>query len=387
MRRQSKTGYAGPELLRGQMRWISLMWLRDLSRLPRAVQWALLTVGGIFFGLTLEWCHVPAGLLLGPLIWGAVLGMRGAEVQVGRPAHQFGQAVAGLLIALHLDPHILAGTIELWPVVLIFVTITLLLAFLVGLVAARLTGGDTEVSVWGFMPGMAGTMIALAHERGLDSRMVAFIQILRLLMVIGAMVAFGAIVAGQALPHDAAIPDQGELSLLPTFLLIVLGLASARWLPFIPAAASLVPIVVGGALCISGIGFAVPHWLVALGFFCLGAQTGLRFTPQMLRVGLNALPMLIVAVLLLLFLCGLSGALLSALANKDLMSSILATVPGSIDSIALIAVSTGSDMSFIMALQITRLFAVVIIGPPIARALLLVMLRFVGPSSAAGKEG
>jgi len=82
------------------------------------------------------------------------------------------------------------------------------------------------------------------------------------------------------------------------------------------------------------------------------------------------LPMLVVSVLLLLFLCGLSGAILSELAGTDLMTAVLATVPGSIDSIALIAVSTHADMSFVMTLQTTRLFAVVLFGPQVARLLL-----------------
>lgn len=351
------------------------MRLNDPGHWPRFFQWSALVVGGIVLGTGMELAHVPAALLLGPLIWAAFLGMRGVKVHVARPVHQFGQAVAGALIALHLDPQILVRTAEIWPVVLLFVILTLLLACAVGLVATRLTGLDSEVAVWGFMPGMAGTMIALAHERGLDSRMVAFIQILRLLMVIGVMVGFGALLVGPAVPHDAGIPDQDIVSIVPTLMLAGLGVATGHWLRLIPAGASLVPILVGGFLCVNGVSFAVPHWLVTIAFFCLGAQTGLRFTPEMLKVGAKALPMLVLAVMLLLVLCATSGVVLSVIAGTDLMTAVLATVPGSIDSIALIAVSTGSDMSFIMALQTTRLFAIVLFGPPIARAMLHLVVR------------
>ncbi|SMF16578.1 hypothetical protein SAMN02982989_5473 [Xaviernesmea oryzae] len=351
------------------------MSFNDLGRLPRLQQWMLLAAGGIGLGLAMEVVHVPAALLLGPIVWSAFLGMRGLNIRIPRPGYNFGQAAAGALIALHLDPQILAKTVEIWPLVLLFVILTLLLACAVGLVATRLTGLDSEVAVWGFMPGMAGTMIALAHERGLDSRMVAFIQILRLLMVIAAMVAFGALLTGPAVPHDAALQEQGLLALVTTLLVVGLGMVAGRWLPMIPAGASLIPIFVGGALCVSGVPIAVPHWLVTIAFFWLGSQTGLRFTPEMLRVGSKALPMLFLAGLLLLVLCGFSGALLSIVAGTDLMTSTLATVPGSIDSIALISASTGSDMSFIMTLQTTRLFAVVLFGPYIARAMLHLAMR------------
>lgn len=345
------------------------------GRWPPIVQWSALATGGIALGLGMERLHVPAALLLGPLIWAAILGTRGMNIRIGRGGHQFGQAVAGALIALNLDATILARTVEIWPVVFLFVFLTLVLACAVGLVATRLTGLDQDVTIWGFMPGMAGTMIALAHERGLDSRMVAFIQILRLLMVIGAMVTFGAIIVGPAVPHSEIIPDPTALPIIPTLALAGFGVATGRWLPMIPAGASLVPILIGGALCVNGIVFTVPHWLVTVAFFFLGAQTGLRFTPEMLKVGAKALPMLAVSVVLLLVLCGLSGGILSLITGTDLMSAVLATVPGSIDSIALIALSTGSDMSFIMVLQTTRLFAVVLLGPFIARVMLHLISR------------
>lgn len=348
----------------------------DLRRLPAAIQWALLITGALVLGFWMEWAHVPAALLLGPLVWSAIMGMRGMTIRVASSVHKFGQAVAGALIALHLDPHIVARTTEIWPAVLIFVSITLLLACLVGLVATWLTGLNVEVSVWGFLPGMAGTMIALAHERGLDSRMVAFIQILRMLMVIGAMIGVGAILAAPPGQPETVIGQSTCVPVLTTLVLAVAGSAIGRWLPMIPAGASLAPIVLGGVLNIYGVAFAVPHWLTAVAYLFLGAQTGLRFTPEIVRAGGRALPMLVVSVLLLLVLCGISGAILSMLTGADLMTAVLATVPGSIDSIALIAVATHADMSFVMTLQTTRLFAVVLFGPPVARCLLhLVSLR------------
>jgi membrane AbrB-like protein len=346
------------------------MLLPKLGKLPVTGQWALLIAGALFLGLSMDWAQVPAALLLGPLVWAAVMGMRGMTIRISKPAHKFGQAIAGALIALHLDPNIVTRTVEIWPIVLIFVGITLILACVVGLVATWLTGLDAEVSVWGFLPGMAGTMIALAHERGLDSRMVAFIQILRMLMVIGGMICVGAVLTVPPAVAVSLAPQSTILPVLTTLLIAAIGCAISQWLPMIPAGASLVPIFIGGVLNVYGIAFAVPHWLTTIAYLCLGAQTGLRFTPDIVRTGARALPMLVVSVLLLLFLCGLSGALLSEIAGTDLMTAVLATVPGSIDSIALIAVATHADMSFVMTLQTTRLFAVVLFGPPIARLLL-----------------
>lgn len=351
------------------------MALPTLPRWPRLAQWLLLLSGGAFFALGLEWLQVPAALLVGPLIWGAILGMRGATVRMGRIPYLFGQGIAGVLIAHNLDPEVLGQTVAMWPVVLLFVVLTLVLACGVGLAAARLTGLDPEVTVWGFLPGMAGTMIALAHDRGIDSRMVAFLQILRLLMVIGAMVAAGAVLVGAGAQPDHAGPGPTTGSTLVALVLAGLGIVTARLMPVIPGGASLVPLIVGGALWINGVNITLPHGLIALAYLFLGLQVGLRFTPDLVRKGARALPMLLLAGGLLLVLCAMSGAVLAWVAGVDLMSAMLATVPGSIDSIALIALSTGSDMSFVMTLQTVRLFAVVLLGPTVARGALILVQR------------
>jgi membrane AbrB-like protein len=158
--------------------------------------------------------------------------------------------------------------------------------------------------------------------------------------------------------------------------LALLGTLTAKHLSFIPSAASLVPLTIGGALQIAGVNIAVPAWLVAVAYLAFGAHIGLRTTPEILRVGAKALPQLIGAALLLMVLCAGSGAVLSVVAGVDLMSALLATVPGSVDSIALIAVNAGADMTFVMTLQTLRLFAVSIFGPLVARSMVRMMYRW-----------
>ena len=342
---------------------------------PAALQWLVLVGAGGGFGWALARLHVPAAAMLGPLVVGAVLAMRGASVRVPVAAHQLAQGIAGCLIALHIEPGVLARTAELWPVIGIFVVLTFAAACVTGFVAGAVTGIDREVAIWGFLPGMAGTVIAIAHERGLDSRMVAFIQILRLMVVIAVMV-----VATMALAGPATLPLTGDqpvtlMSGLTAASIALVGLAVARWLPALPAGASLVPLALAAGLSVSGISVAMPDWLVAAGFLGLGLQIGLRFTPDLLRTGLRALPAVMVASLLLIALCALSGGLLALIAGVDLMSALLATVPGSIDSIAIIAITSGADVSFVMTLQTVRLFAVALIGPLIAQRLVRLVLR------------
>ena len=51
----------------------------------------------------------------------------------------------------------------------------------------------------------------------------------------------------------------------------------------------------------------------------------------------------------------------------DALTAYLATSPGGMDSIAIIAASTHVDVPFVMALQTIRFLMIVMIGPPLAR--------------------
>lgn len=349
--------------------------MTDLSRWPAPWQWLTMCVAGLAAGWLLGLAHLPAALMLGPMIVAAVMGINGATLVVPRPIQLGAQSMVGMLIAVNLDATALEAITSMWPVVGVFVMLTLTVACAVGLIAARWTRLDTEVTVWGFLPGMAGTMVALADERGIDARMVAFIQYQRLLMVIATMVGVGILLVGPAVPHHGAghSPDAASTALV--LMLACSGILVGRFLPMIPAGATLVPLAIGGALSVQGFNLAAPPMLMTAAFLVIGIQVGARFTPQMLRTGIRALPRLAGASVLLLMLCGVSGIMLSLISGADLMTACLATVPGSIESIALLAVNTGSDVSFVMTIQTVRLFAVVVLGPPIARGMLSLVAR------------
>ncbi|MCG5475086.1 MAG: AbrB family transcriptional regulator, partial [Sinorhizobium fredii] len=54
-------------------------------------------------------------------------------------------------------------------------------------------------------------------------------------------------------------------------------------------------------------------------------------------------------------------------AGIDPLTAYLATSPGGLDSIAVIAASSDVDLPFVMALQTARLLIITLIGPVLAR--------------------
>ncbi|NCC26292.1 MAG: AbrB family transcriptional regulator, partial [Deltaproteobacteria bacterium] len=107
----------------------------------------------------------------------------------------------------------------------------------------------------------------------------------------------------------------------------------------------------------------------------LGWYIGLRFTPQTVRYALKAVPQLLLAVFTLMVLCGGVAWMLHAWAGVDPLSAYLATSPGGLDSVVVIAVGSGCDVPFVLSLQTLRLFAVVLTGPLVARLVCRVSRR------------
>ncbi|MGV6875779.1 AbrB family transcriptional regulator [Pseudochelatococcus sp. B33] len=338
----------------------------------RILIWIAMLGLGLACGVLLYDLGLGAGYLIGPLVVAGIFGISGAGMRMPRIGLSIAQAVVALMIAESLQPAMLMQAVTLWHVVLIFVVLTLFLSCLVGALVARWAHLDPEVGVWGFLPGMASSVIALSEERGLDSVMVAFLQLMRLivLIVLLAWVSSFAFVQPPPAPGVAGQTLAGQTPLQASALTVAMIALSAligRYLHFLPAGTTLSGIAMGLTCTVLGIDFVVEAWVIAGAFALLGTQVGVRVTRPILARGLSVMPKLAAGVLVLLVLSALMGVGLAWIGHVDVPSGLLATVPGSIDAIALIAVNVHADMSFIMVLQVARLFVVVLFGPLVCR--------------------
>ena len=74
----------------------------------------------------------------------------------------------------------------------------------------------------------------------------------------------------------------------------------------------------------------------------------------------------------------LSAWLIAALLDKDFLSVYLATSPGGLDAMAIIAIDTHSDVGFVLAMQTLRLIGVILTGAFFARQI----IRLTTPKTA-----
>ena len=331
--------------------------------------WAALVVvsGGLAYGLYLA--RFPAALLLGPMIAGIAFGVGGAGLSLPRPGFQAAQAIIGCLVA-HAVTGQIAGTLaDDGPVILAVVLVTVAASGAVGWALTRMRVLPGTTAAWGSSPGGAAAMVAMSEEFGADPRLVAFMQYVRVAaVVLSASVVARWLIAAPEVGVSAGTSDAATAgSILATLAVAVVGAGLALVLR-VPAGAQIGPMVIGSVLHASGLArMALPGPILDLAYAGIGWYVGLRFTRETLRLTVSALPGILAATLVVILLCGGWAYGLTYLLPIDFLTAFLATSPGGLDSVAIIAVGSGADVSFVLAVQTLRLFVVLVTGPLLAK--------------------
>ena len=335
-----------------------------------ARHWAGLAVGSLLGGALLQWLHVSAATLFGPLAMALVLAARASPLRVPARALVFAQAVVGCMVARSLPLAMVGEMGRGWPLFAVSVASVVLLSVLLGWAMARLRMLPGTTAVWGAFPGAATAMVLMSEDYGADVRLVALMQYLRVLMVgvVATTVArFWGPVHAAPPPVLLAGAPLHWLAFGQTLLLA----AGSAWLALrlrITAGALLVPMFVGVVAQGSGLlAIELPWWLLAGCYALVGWSIGLRFTPQMLRHAARLLPRVVAAIALLILACGGLAWLLAHLAHVDPLTAYLATSPGGADTVAIIAAGSAVDLPFVMAMQAGRFMMVAFCGPALAR--------------------
>lgn len=341
---------------------------RPLQSLSGPARWAALLAASLLLAAALDWIRLPAALLLGPLVAAVLMQAAGAAVRVPRILIMAAQAVIGCLIARSITSAIVAGFAQHWTVFVAVVALSVGASAAIGWSMSRLRIIPGSTAVWGMLPGAATVMMVMAEAYGADFRLVAFMQYLRVVMVAAAasLVALWFVHGGGGGRFAAGFfPPLDWLNFAETLAIAVVGGAIGARLP---AGVLFGPFVLGAVLNVFGwVHIELPPLLLITSYAVVGWNTGLRFNREVLAAAARALPQSLGATILLMGFCGLLAWLLVALFHIDPLTAYLATSPGGVDAVAIIAASTKVDTSFVMALQTFRLIALLVIGPYVAR--------------------
>lgn len=344
--------------------------------LRRSCTWIALLASAACAGFLGEHAGVPAAWLVGPMLVAIAFALASRKrFEMPRGTRTFSQAVIGTLLASTFRPSSLPVLADDWLPVSLVLAGTLLASLASGLVLARLTSLDGQTASLGTLPGAASGMLAMSPSLGADSRLVALMQYVRVVVVVlsATLIAhFGLMPGGSGGPSSGGLPTGLSPHTTPAdYALSALAAVVGTWIGrrlHLPAGALVGPLILGALASEFGLFHPVlPPGVPQTAYVALGLYVGLLFDRDSLEHAAHVLPAVLASMVLLMAVCAGLGLVLSAFTPADPFTAYLATTPGGIDSVSIIALGGGADVSLVLAVQMLRVFAVVLLGPPLAR--------------------
>lgn len=345
----------------------------SLKRLPPPAQWGALALLSLAFALAFDAIRLPAALLLGAMLAAILVAILDGEPRVTRKAFTAAQGVVGCLVARGITPEIVVSLRQNWP---LFVSVTLLVILAcggMGWILARREILPGTTAVWACSPGGASVMTLMSDDYGGDMRLVAVMQYLRVVIVTVAATVVAHFCMGGAHPDHGVFSNWGAAvswADLALTLLLAGGGSLLAWVLKIPGGPMLVPMALGSFLQTGGwLTITLPPWILTPAYVALGWSIGLRFTRPALYQAARALPAIFIAIVCLILACAGIALALTRVTGIDPLTAYLATSPGGMDAVAIIAATSGVNIPFVLSFQVARLLLAILIGPPLARFL------------------
>lgn len=346
-----------------------------IPRPKLGVRSTAVVLAGIPVALGVTGLGLPAGWLVGPMVVALLAATTGwATVEVPLFLWRGAQAVIGVAIGATFTPSSLAVLASDWGAVAASVVTVLGLSLGAGWALGRLGGVTPATAALGTLPGGASGMVAMSEDLGADIRLVAFMQYLRLLLTVLSVTLVATLLpAGPEAPRALAslnlrAPTPGGLAATAALALIGALLGPRLHLP---AGALVFPLLVAALLGAFGVGVRPwPSPALDAAYAVVGLRVGGRFDRESLRLARRIAPAVFGFVAALMAACAALGALITAVSDIDPLTAYLATAPGGMDSVAIVALDTGANTSIVLGIQLARVLVVILVGPMLIKRLL-----------------
>jgi uncharacterized protein len=340
-----------------------------------ALGWMVLGAGSPLAGVFAQSVGLPAGWLVGPMLLALALALVWEKhPSVPRWGRIASLAVVGGVLASAFRPSVLPLISRHWLPVSLVVCGTLFLSLGAGLLLSSLVRIDRKTAALGALPGAASGMLAMSDPLGADARLVALMQYTRVVVVVVTATLVGRLMTGaapqpasgqglQAAPEGVDLLVQGTVhTYAVTVLVAVLGAWTGTRLR-LPAGALLGPLILGVGLAELGVvHLAWPPGVPQTAYLVLGLWVGLLFDGASVKRAGRLFPFVLASAVGLVLACAALGWALAELTGIGGMTAYLATTPGGIESVAIVALGTGADAPLVLAVQMLRLLAVVFAG-------------------------
>jgi uncharacterized protein len=333
-------------------------------------RWVLLTLIVAAVSTVFIFIALPTPLLFGGLVGALIyaLGRPSAPLRLHVAWFKAGQAVVGAIVGSVIDWGTLTGLGARWLIVLGISCFALIVSVLVGSLLTR-RGASPATAAFASIAGGAIGLTAMADDLGADSRVIAVLQYLRLLIVLLTLPVVVTLLFGASDEGAGMAVTAGNWRVdLPFVAIAVVGGMLAGKLLRLPSPALLGPLLFAAPLTLVPY-FAdaqVPGIVAGLGYLAIGVQVGLKFTIGSLKSIGRMVPIAMLTIVVTLVACAGLGWVLTLTTDATPLDAYLATTPGGIYAVMGMAASTGADVTFVAGAQILRMLIVLATAPFVA---------------------
>jgi len=336
---------------------------------------AVAVVGG-FIGNKLK---LPAGGMLGAMLAVVALQMVFAQAALPNGLQVILQIASGIMIGSRVTKSDALGLRKLALPAVVMVICMLAINITIGTVMYRFSKLDTATSLFASAPGGMMDMAIVSAELGANPAYVALLQLSRLMFIFTCMIPFYRKITSKIRPvaviaaSGSSSPEVGDKQQKPELgsffkrvcITILCGgtCGLALWWLSIPAGA-IIGAMLGTAICniVTDKAYFPPRCRLPLQMVA-GAFIGMRMDrDSIFAMGDLIVPMLIlfVGVIAITFLTAL---VMRKLTRLDMATCLLASTPGGLAEMAILADNLGLDTPKIAVLQVARLMSVIIFFP------------------------
>ncbi|MFH9967662.1 AbrB family transcriptional regulator [Streptomyces mirabilis] len=320
-----------------------------------------------------EQFNLPAPHVIVSVIIGLVAASTGLMRRtVPKHLHTAAQAVTGVIIGTFLNVQALgAAGGSLLPLLAVTLA-TLVLSLAGGLMLARWTGLDQKTASLGMVAGGSAAIVSASEDLGADARMVAFMQYLRLTLVVLTMPLLVRFIFAPGVGQFHGLgAKEVEVPFSVIGMLFLLVASPAGYLLGkllrMPAPALLGPVLLAAIATVAGIGVYPPEIFREIAFNVIGLEVGLRLNREALRAMGRMLPKVLLFVLAVTGICAALGYLVTLVTNISPSDAYLATTPGGINAVLAISATVHANVALVFTVQTLRLFAMVLLAPAVLK--------------------
>lgn len=312
--------------------------------------------------------NIPLPWMVGSMLAMAAARLRRLSISAPSGGRQLGQMIIGITIGLSFTPEVMSQVADLAGLMLFAGCSAIFIAYLSGIVLARLARVDCKTAFFSCVPGGAAEIVLLAQRYEANVAFVAMSQSLRMMLVVlvvPPLLTFGtgAVLSG----YSTMVADVYWPGLFLLFAINAFAAVVCRNLS-VPTPWMLAPLLFTALLAANGYGVsAMPDTVSSMGQALIGCAIGAQLNRDFLVAAPRYVMAMLFSVLIILLLSAGLGAMLSAVSDLPLSSMVLATAPGGIAEMSITAKVLNFGVPVITAFHVCRLMVLLVATSPVFR--------------------